>query len=88
MAAAEDVTDVYHGARPTRGLLDNLGHPSATTILPAWTHPLMALFGVLLMEFGDFAMLRKMLRGIKQRAESMAYPALDTAARFDERPTA
>jgi hypothetical protein len=34
------------------------------------THPLMALFGCVLMEFGDFAMLRAMLRGIKQRAES------------------
>ncbi|MDT4921794.1 MAG: hypothetical protein QOI15_2696 [Pseudonocardiales bacterium] len=35
-----------------------------------WTHPVMALFGVLLMEFGDFPMLRRMLRGIKLRAES------------------
>ena len=33
-----------------------------------WQHPLMALLGVLLMEFGDFAMLRRMLRGIKARA--------------------
>jgi hypothetical protein len=33
------------------------------------THPLMALFGCTLMEFGDFAMLRAMLRGIKRRAE-------------------
>jgi hypothetical protein len=32
-------------------------------------HPLMAMFGCVLMEFGDFAMLRAMLRGIKQRAE-------------------
>jgi hypothetical protein len=37
-----------------------------------WKHPLMAFVGVLLMEFGDFAMLRRMLRGIKQRAESTA----------------
>jgi hypothetical protein len=35
-----------------------------------WQHPLTALLGVLLMEFGDFAMLRRMLRGIKARAES------------------
>jgi hypothetical protein len=28
------------------------------------------LSAVLLMEFGDFAMLRRMLRGIKARAES------------------
>jgi hypothetical protein len=33
-------------------------------------HPLTALFGCVLMEFGDFAMLRAMLRGIKQRAET------------------
>lgn len=33
-------------------------------------HPLMALLGCVLMEFGDFAMLRAMLRGIKQRAET------------------
>jgi hypothetical protein len=38
----------------------------------------MALLGVLLMEFGDFAMLRKMLRGIKARAESLV---LDNPAR-------
>ncbi|MEY9966998.1 hypothetical protein ABIA33_005063 [Streptacidiphilus sp. MAP12-16] len=36
-----------------------------------WRHPVTALFGVLLMEFGDFAMLRRMLRGIKARAESL-----------------
>jgi hypothetical protein len=35
-----------------------------------WRHPLFALLGVLLMEFGDFAMLRRMLRGIKARAEA------------------
>lgn len=34
-----------------------------------WRHPGTALLGVLLMEFGDFAMLRRMLRGIKARAE-------------------
>jgi hypothetical protein len=37
-------------------------------------HPLMAFLGLVLMEFGDFAMLRRMLRGIKRRAESL--PAL------------
>jgi hypothetical protein len=36
-----------------------------------WKHPLSALLGVVLMEFGDFAMLRRMLRGIKTRAESL-----------------
>jgi Wax ester synthase-like Acyl-CoA acyltransferase domain len=40
-----------------------------------WQHPLMALLGMLLMEFGDFAMLRRMLRGIKARAESLAQDA-------------
>jgi hypothetical protein len=40
-----------------------------------WRHPLMALVGVVLMEFGDFAMLRRMLRGIKGRAESLAREA-------------
>lgn len=34
-------------------------------------HPLTALLGCMLMEFGDFAMLRAMLRGIKTRAESL-----------------
>lgn len=36
-----------------------------------WTHPLSAFFGVLLMEFGDFAMIRRMLQGIKTRAEAL-----------------
>ena len=36
-----------------------------------WSHPLMAVLGVVLMEFGDFAMTRRMLRGIKTRAESL-----------------
>ena len=37
-----------------------------------WRHPLMALLGVMLMEFGDFAMCRRMLRGIKARSEALA----------------
>jgi hypothetical protein len=37
-----------------------------------WRHPRAALLSVLLMEFGDFAMCRRMLRGIKARAESVA----------------
>jgi hypothetical protein len=37
-----------------------------------WKHPLMAILSVVLMEFGDFAMLRRMLRGIKERAETFA----------------
>jgi hypothetical protein len=43
-------------------------------------HPAMALLGVLLMEFGDFAMLRRMLRGIKARAESLAQEPAQPAA--------
>lgn len=40
-----------------------------------WQHPAEALVGVLLMECGDFAMLRRMLRGIKGRAEGRARDA-------------
>jgi hypothetical protein len=35
-----------------------------------WSTPRLALFNLCLMEFGDFAMERRMLRGIKVRAES------------------
>lgn len=35
-----------------------------------WQHPLAGLTALVLMEFGDFAMLRRMLRDIKARAES------------------
>jgi hypothetical protein len=35
-----------------------------------WQHPLAGLAAVVLMEFGDFAMCRRMMRGIKARAES------------------
>ena len=34
-----------------------------------WTQPGSALLGVLLLELGDFAMMRRMLLGIKRRAE-------------------
>jgi hypothetical protein len=36
-----------------------------------WTKPASALLGLVLMEFGDFAMMRRMLRGIKERAETL-----------------
>ena len=36
-----------------------------------WRHPLMAMLGVVLMEFGDFPMMRRMLHGIKARVESL-----------------
>jgi hypothetical protein len=34
-----------------------------------WNRPRLALFNLILMEFGDYAMERRMLRGIKSRAE-------------------
>jgi hypothetical protein len=37
-----------------------------------WHRPLTAVLGVVLMEFGDFAMCRRMLRGIKSRSEALA----------------
>jgi hypothetical protein len=37
-----------------------------------WSRPLDASLAVVLMEFGDFAMNRRMMRGIKARAESLA----------------
>lgn len=37
-----------------------------------WKHPMAAILSVVLMEFGDFAMLRRMLRGIRDRAGSHA----------------
>lgn len=39
-----------------------------------WSQPAAALFGVLLMEFGDFAMMRRMLRGIAARAGQVVVP--------------
>jgi hypothetical protein len=43
-----------------------------------WKHkPGTALLGVLLMEFGDFAMMRRMLLGIKERAEALAAPTAE-----------
>jgi hypothetical protein len=41
-----------------------------------WRRPVTALLGVVLMELGDFAMIRRMLYGIKDRAEA-PQPALD-----------
>jgi hypothetical protein len=38
--------------------------------LHEWRKPLTALLGVALMELGDFAMMRRMLLGIKDRAEA------------------
>jgi hypothetical protein len=38
-------------------------------VLYDWSRPAYSAFGMVLMEFGDFAMMRRMLLGIKQRAE-------------------
>ena len=40
-----------------------------------WKRPALALLGVALMEFGDYAMMRRMLLGIKYRAEDLAATA-------------
>lgn len=40
-----------------------------------WSRPLSAVLGLLLMEFGDYAMLRRMLVGIKLRAEAHPHDA-------------
>ncbi len=39
-----------------------------------WQTPRLAMFNLILMEFGDFAMERRMLKGIKVRAERRAGP--------------
>jgi hypothetical protein len=44
-----------------------------------WRRPLSAVLGVVLMEFGNFPMLGKMLQGIKARAESLAQEASQRA---------
>jgi len=44
-------------------------------VLYDWSRPAYSAFGVLLMEFGDFAMMRRMLLGIKERAESTSRAA-------------
>ena len=40
-----------------------------------WSRPAYTSFEVVLVEFGDFPMMRRMLLGIKQRAESTPRPA-------------
>ena len=37
-----------------------------------WSSPSSALLSLVLLEFGDFPMMRRMLRGLKQRAEQVA----------------
>lgn len=40
----------------------------------------MALFTLILLEFGDFPMMRRMLRGITERSERMARRRLEPAS--------
>jgi hypothetical protein len=42
-----------------------------------WETPRLAMFNLLLMEFGDFAMERRMLKGIKVRAEHVRRDAVE-----------
>jgi hypothetical protein len=54
-------------------LTDIGGHTRLVTrlrILNRWHRPADALFSLVLNEFGDFPMMRKMLRTLKQRAEA------------------
>jgi len=58
------------------------GNPDGSTRLVTriraryeWSRPALAVVSVLLMEFGDFAMIRTMLQGIKSRAERLTTPA-------------
>ena len=52
-----------------------------------WHHPLSAALGVVLMEFGDFAMLRRMLQGIKTRAESPGQASPPAQGPYGSPPT-
>lgn len=38
-----------------------------------WSHPAISLFSVVLNEFGDFPMMRRMLLGIRDRAEASSH---------------
>jgi hypothetical protein len=49
-----------------------------------WHHPPAALISKLLMEFGDFPMIRRMLIGIKRRAEQHPSHVAGTEATHDE----
>ena len=55
----------------------SLGAPGQTRLVTrlkqryAWETPGMAIFTLVLLEFGDFPMMRRVLKGIKSRAERM-----------------
>ena len=42
-----------------------------------WSHPAISLFSVVLNEFGDFPMMRRMLLGIRDRAEDDFWAPID-----------
>jgi hypothetical protein len=46
-----------------------------------WQTPRLAMFNLILMEFGDFAMERRMLKGIKVRAERLTRDVSGDTAR-------
>jgi len=45
-----------------------------------WRHPAISLFSVVLNEFGDFPMMRRMLLGIRDRAEHARRPQFPSTA--------
>jgi hypothetical protein len=51
-----------------------------------WRTPRLAAFNLILMEFGDFAMERRMLKGIRTRAESLARRPEFTSGKPHARP--
>jgi hypothetical protein len=65
----------------TYALLDNAGYPSADRVLAGYQQPKVGDWmpvarkvtetTVMLLEFGDFSMVRRVLKGIKARAEQM-----------------
>ena len=66
--------------------LTDTGHGSTRLVTRVhatyqWSRPLTALLGLVLMEFGDFAMMRRMLLGIKDRSETLARDAAAQSSR-------
>ena len=56
-------------------VLDDLGDGRTRLVtrvhaLYDWSHPLLAFAGVMMLELGDFAMMRRMLLGVRERAEA------------------
>lgn len=50
-----------------------------------WRTPGLAIFNFVLMEMGDFAMERRMLKGIKRRAESAEHPTPEPRSKIESR---